>query len=1722
VTVEIRALGPLQVRSAEGEAVNLGGPRQRRLLSALALTPGEAVSEDRLVAAIWVDGETLPEAPKRTLQTYVWRLRTALGQELIATDAGGYALDGGASVDAARFETLVSHARTAAETGDGQGAEAAIGEALGLWRGEPFAELVDVEWAAPELARLSALRLSAEEDRLTLLLQRGAVSELLPDVNALIARAPLAEGPRRVLMLALYRAGRRVEALRAYQEYRGRLADETGLDPSEDLVELEQMIIADDPRLAVEVEGRRVRGYVLGDKVAEGAFGDIYRGVQPSVGRDVAIKVIRPELADNPDFVRRFEAEAHLVARLEHPHIVPVVDFWREPGNAYLVMRYLRGGSAEQRLLRDGPWLLADVARLVDELGPALAVAHAHGVIHRDVKPANILFDEAGNSYLADFGIAMAVDAWGAGELRSAGSPMYASPEQIRDHHASERSDIYSFGVVLHELLSGQSPFSAETTEQLLQLKLQRPVPPLTRARPDLSAALDGVLQTATAIDPANRFTDMGEFVLAFRSAVGGGSTQPAVTTGEIADAQRPRARASETLVSFQLELANPYKGLRPFDEADSANFFGRRELASELVGRLGQARFVAVVGPSGSGKSSVVRAGVIPKLRADGAYVATIVPGSHPMDELETALLRMASTSASTLLDQLNADERGLGRCVKRLLPDDDRDLVLVVDQFEELFTVTEPEQREAFLAGLAAAVSDERGRLRVLATLRADFIDRPLLDPTISELIRDNTTLVTPLDAHELREAITGPVERIGVSVEPELVAELITGVSGQPGSLPLLQYALTETYERRDGVTLTHETYERIGGLTGALARRADQLYEGIPAEDRPAVRRLFTRLVTPGEGTEDTRRRVRRSELTGVPPDVIDAYGSARLLSFDRDPATREPTVEVAHEALIREWPRLRSWIDEDRDGLRVLRHLGVSAQAWEATQRDEGELYRGGRLEAAEEFAAANPDELNQTEKAFLDAGIERREQAIVTERRRLRRLRVLLTTVAVIAAIALVAGLIAIRQRNETADARDEADLRRLIGESAIQVETNRPLALLMALEANLIDPSPETLGAIQRALVRSPVNWLGSLFTSEVTAGTAFADERTLIAMSRAGLDVWDLDTRAITRSMELPPEPSRLAISDDRTTLAIGHADGTWEVLDAETLDVLERGDVGPAVRSIALSSDGSLVAIGSTTEISQEGEPPIAVAAISDVAGDSPDLVIEQQLRVEDLAFQPGGTLLAVGTGSFSGSATVHDVATGAPVGPPIRVGHPSGEGPQGAGIVAWHEQGLLVADTGFAAVFDPLTGEAVLDGLIPTTKYGPTAQAATVDGSVVMFGDEGVIERLATDSEALQVLGRDPQLGDYQAIAVDPSGAVVAVAGTAGISLLSTEGRGTLAIGTIPSPAAAVELSEDGSVAMVFDPVGTRPIEVWHMDDPSRSPQTLDGTRSWNRDDTFYLGAGLWQDGETTPIGAVPPNGAFTYALSPDGQTIVVDAVGGDGLVSVVDLASDTVVAKLDAPRQDDDVDGNESFVRDLEFTPDGTMLVVVTFVGGVYFYETETWTEVREPIPHTEGFDGIDFTSDGTRAVTRSEQRQEIELRDATTFDIVGGPWRAPQSVTVGPQNPDIAATDDYVVIGGSGLGAGIWALDLEDDTMVKMGDNFPFSGQAAQASLAGEADLLGTVPKDRAVIWDVDTDHWPEIACRAVGRNMTRVEWAQFGPAGQPYRATCPQWPKGN
>jgi len=980
--------------------------------------------------------------------------------------------------------------------------------------------------------------------------------------------------------------------------------------------------------------GQVIKGYELVEFIARGGFGAVYRATQPQVNREVAVKIILPEFANQPDFIRRFEAEAQVVARLEHPHIIPLYDYWRDAEGAYLVMRWLRGGNLRD-VMKKGVWDAFAASHLLDQVAQALYVAHINSVVHRDIKPDNILFDEHNNSYLADFGIAKdnAVSDTTDPDVLL-GSPAYLSPEQIRSEPITPQADIYSLAIVMYEILAGEHPFEIKDAARLLFMHLHDPLPTLLERRPDLPESLDVVLQRATAKEPIDRYKTVIDFAVAFRDSLADGVSAPPPEL-EVTNIDPLATLRDQTMQDIaEPMIANPYKGLRAFQEADSKDFFGREKLVTRLLQRMNDPddyhRFLALVGPSGSGKSSVIKAGMVPALRngaiqnSDNWFYVEMFPGVNPFEELESALLRIAINPPDNMLDELMANENGLRRTVEKLLPqDDDTELLLVIDQFEELFTQLENESlRDLFLNSLQVAMASSRSRLRVIITLRADFYDRPLYFPAFAEMFRQRTEVILPMSREELHRSIVSPAEQVGVTMEQGLVPAILRDIAEQPGALPLLQYALTELFDRREGRVLTLKAYRESGGVLGALARRADELYRRLTEPQQAATKQLFLRMVTLGEGSEDTRRRVRQNELMTILDEevltpVINIFGQFRLLTFDRDPSTRESTVEVAHEALIQRWDLLQEWLDENRENIRIQRRLTTATTDWLEADRESSYLARGSRLTQFEVWVDQSDLALSEDELAFLTASInerqraeeeekERQRQELELQKRAAQRLMYLVGVLVIAFIIALGLSGFALNQRAEAETARATSDananlaqqqaeiaednatvarsLELVAGARDIQTE-NPNLALQLAIEANNIENPPEEAQSILAEVGYAP-GPTQRIFghSGEVNAVTYNPDgTRVVTGSSDTTLIIWDITTGAQVSVLNGHENPiTSIAFSPDGTQLLTGSERSELFIWDVETGDiVLDIDDVRGRVMDAVWLPNGLQVA-------------------------------------------------------------------------------------------------------------------------------------------------------------------------------------------------------------------------------------------------------------------------------------------------------------------------------------------------------------------------------------------------------------------------------------------------------------------------------------------------------------------------------------------------------------
>jgi WD40 repeat protein/DNA-binding CsgD family transcriptional regulator len=1351
--------------------------------------------------------------------------------------------------------------------------------------------------------------------------------------------------------------------------------------------------------------GHTIKGYDIQALIGKGAFGVVYRAHQSIVNREVAIKIILPQYANQPDFVRRFETEAQLVAHLEHIHIVPLYDYWRDPSGAYLVLRYLRGGSLRD-WLKEGPLSPEETLRVMEQVARALEQAHRRAIIHRDIKPTNILLDDDRNAFLADFGLAK-VMGYESSQEGPLGTPEYTSPEQIQGREVSPQSDIYSLGLVLYEMLAGQPAFRPSNMAEMVDLHLKTPVPDITDQRDDVPDTINDVIQIATAKSPTDRYPDALALARALREAL---AAAPAVRieaaaplveplTDRELDVLRLMAEglsyrdiaaqlvlAKSTVAGYRSQIfgklgvskrqqaivvaqrlgllagtqvmrkdipipdeligANPYKGLRAFQQADAVDFFGRDTLVEHLVACLHEDgelyRFLAVVGPSGCGKSSVIKAGLLPALKrgavpgSENWFVVDMLPGASPLGKLEVALMRVAIKPQLGLMDQLARDAHGLIHAAELVLPDD-RELLMVIDQFEELFTLVEnPAITRHFLSLIHAAVTDPRSNVHVIITLRADFFDRPLIFPDFGELLRWRTEVVVPMMPAELEAAIVKPAENAGVVVESSLVSTLVAEVSEQPGTLPLLEYALTELFDRKEGRTMTLDAYHDLGGALGALARRADDRFDELSEAERDTARQMFLRLVTLGEGTEDVRRRVLRSELEAldvdraVMEDVLDAFDEDRLLTFDFDPTTREPTVEVAHEALIQRWGRLREWLDASGDDMRLQRMLTTAANEWITAAHDSDFLLQGSRLAQFEGWADRTVIAFTGDERAFLEASITNKEQ----QRARQRRVRNLIFAIA--ATIALIMSGLSLflnkaltqveEQRDISQTARREAQELALVNGAQVAFEKgDQDTALALAIVANRgSHPSVEAQAVLAEITYAPETLRVLKGHTLPVIGADFSPDGR--FALSGAGdgiMILWDTDSEspmfgsALHHFEKVASAVYDVAFSPNgRTALSCG--DNTaflWDVdLTSPTFGTLLHRFEGHTnwVQRLEFSPDGR-------TALSVSNDTTMILWDV-------------------DLTSPTFGTLLHRFEGHAGG---VFDVA----ISPDGRTAL---SGSMDTTMILWD---IDQTSPSFGEMLHRFEGHS--DGVIGVaiSSDGRTALSGSADSTVRLWDIETYQEIRQFDTPSQRAI---------VGVNFDPDGRNAVIVSTdAAIDLYDVE-TGEL-------------------IRRLEGHTAQTQVAVFHPNGQVILSGSVDTTlRLWN------LKHGAQMRSFANPLPALTRGAYPRVEISPDGRTILVGGEIGPGPVDEQDQAAVLIdTASGDVLRQ---FGGYPLGACCMDFAPDGNTALIGGFGGEMVLWDTNNGERLHI-FPNIFGLWNMTFSPSGRMAISTSDGCQTLTLWD---------------------------------------------------------------------------------------------------------------------------------------
>jgi serine/threonine protein kinase len=774
--------------------------------------------------------------------------------------------------------------------------------------------------------------------------------------------------------------------------------------------------LAMDP--AVFPPGTRINQYELIRELGRGGMGIVYAARDVKLGRRVAMKFLR---SNNREVTDRFLIEARATAQCSHDNIVIIHEVDEFENVPYMVLEFLEGQQLREIMGEWGNGVKLPPSRVVEIALPiarALERAHAMGVAHRDLKPENVIVTTGGQVKVLDFGIAKAMRgegnerpsvqdltaaAHGAMMLTREGALVgtlpYMSPEQAGMDVVDHRTDLYALGVIMFEMATGKHPVHPLRNDTLIHnLVTGGTLRSVRELEPDLPDALAGVIDHCLQKAKANRIASAAAVIAGLEQLVPG--------------------RFGRTLRDDE----SPYPGLAAFQETDANRFFGRTREIGRMVARVREHPLTAVIGPSGSGKSSFVRAGIGPTLKQSGERwdVITLRPGRHPMAALASIVQRFsAELDHDWLIKRLESEPGYLGVLLRDRAHDIGGQILLFVDQFEELYTlVPDPKTRHAFVAALAGVADDAAAPLRVVLSMRADFLDRVSEDPRFSEELTRGVCFLAQPDRDALREALVQPIEMAGYRFETSaMVGEMIDALTGMPGALPLLQFAAAKLWDARDKRQrlLTTASYHAIGGISGALATHADEVIAGM---NQRLAQRVLRALVTP----ERTRAIVEMSELHALGGDqIVDQLVAARLLVVQTRPDTGS-SVELVHESLIERWPTLRRWLDEDQEDTAYIAQLAAAAKQWDAKDRPVDLVWRGEAMREAKRWAEQRPRTLGAREQAFLDA-------VLALERRKRRmRLAILVAAFAILAIIAGGASIAYMQVRRAEERAQAEAD----------------------------------------------------------------------------------------------------------------------------------------------------------------------------------------------------------------------------------------------------------------------------------------------------------------------------------------------------------------------------------------------------------------------------------------------------------------------------------------------------------------------------------------------------------------------------------------------------------------------------------------------------------------------------------------------------------------------
>lgn len=1350
--------------------------------------------------------------------------------------------------------------------------------------------------------------------------------------------------------------------------------------------------------------------YQLIRELGRGGVGTVYLARDIRLGRRVAIKFLNRDI---PAKRAQLLTEARITAQCKHANIVDIYDVGETPEHFYLVLEFLQGITLRTWLKQR--WQLGEPGPDDSGVSPSVALSitipivralvHAHrlGLVHRDLKPENIMVTEDGSIKVLDFGTAKLMDIGhdepcerrsepyrrllharrGAhtpqtsdSEARSArklvGTMPYMSPEQWGFGEVDARSDIWAIGIILWELCTGRHPLAPLSYDRLISLaELNAPLPPIADAYPDLgrlSDIIDNCLQKSL-----NQRLPSAEALL------------------EALERLHEQYEATTSRGAFN----KPYVGLVAFQRADTHRFFGREDDIASVMARLHHQCIVTIAGVSGAGKSSFVRAGLLPAVEHAEQSVQSFIirPGREPLAALadllvivsrDPTVLDAASRRAS--IATLRAQPGYLGAVLRARCQEQKKRILLFVDQFEELYALgCEDTERAAFVACLEGMADDVSSPLRVVLTVRSDFLDRMAEDRAFTRQSLEGLTLLPPLSRERLRDALTKPLEAVGYAFESVAMLEMILdSLQTTNAPLPLLQFTSALLWDDRDTTTstLTLKSYEDLGGIEGALAIRADMVLAGLLEDEQQLARIALTRLVS----DERTRAIVSTEELCASIVDYTDdaverviAYLVEARLLLSGTAGRHGVTVELAHESLITKWPTFVHWLEQDQEALRFGRRLRVAAAEWRREGYTRDLLWRGQAAQEAERWMDSDA-----LASIGLTADERRYLQAVATLSRRARRQRQWLTIVGItltlaVGVVVIVLAVLAARSADEARKQAIRADEKATQAEvSAVQArnasrmagagqhlsDPTLVLSLIREMEpAEKMPPRWRELArwAMHRDIARA------ILHHPDVVHSVAFSPDGTRLATASGDklVRVWRADGTGeplVLRGHEgrlhavsFSPDGTRIATASNDATVRIWRADGAGT-------PVVLRGH-NKSVFSVEFSPDSARIVTASSD----------STARVWHGDGTGAILVLHgHRETVSAATFSPDGTRIA--TASDDHTARVWSTADGTPV--TVFTGH---------------------RDRVYSVMFSPSGAR------IATASWDKTAQIWNADGT----------------GEPVVLQGRQERVYDAS---FSPDGRRVVTASSDKIvRIWNVDGTGRperllghqdVVVATTFSPSGnrVATASLDKTVRVWSIPRDNRPIELrGHEARVYSASFSPDGARivTASRDRT----ARVWRiDGEGIPVQYTGhEDSVYSASFGPQGARIVTASWDGTARIWYTDDMRPPIIFS-----------GHKKGVYSASFSPDGARIVTASWDGTARVWNADgTGTPVILE-GHRDGVYSAAFSPDGRQIVTASRDNTAIvwNADGAGSRLILKGHREQVYSATFSPSGNRVITTSD--------------------------------------------------------------------------------------------------------